>query len=237
MTNSTAETSPVVYARIAGFLYLIIIVTQILVATFIDPKGETINKIMANELLFRIDLVYELIMFASVVVLSWSLYVILKTVNKSLALVAMLLRFGEVIFGCLSVLSSLIVLLLITTPKVFSEAFETEQVHVLAELFLEVSHATTMSILVFFLSLGSIVFFYLFFKSQYIPRILAAFAIFAYSLTLIGMFVSIALSIEFMDAMMIFGAPVLLFEIIIGPWLMFKGINMEQWEKRALESP
>jgi hypothetical protein len=27
-----------------------------------------------------------------------------------------------------------------------------------------------------------------------------------------------------------------LFEVIIGLWLWFKGVNFQQWEKRALES-
>jgi hypothetical protein len=30
--------------------------------------------------------------------------------------------------------------------------------------------------------------------------------------------------------------PGALFEVIIGLWLLFKGVNFQQWEKRALES-
>jgi hypothetical protein len=35
---------------------------------------------------------------------------------------------------------------------------------------------------------------------------------------------------------MVFGAPAGLIEVIIGLWLLIKGVNVEEWEKRALES-
>jgi uncharacterized membrane protein len=35
---------------------------------------------------------------------------------------------------------------------------------------------------------------------------------------------------------MAFYVPGGLFEIIFGLWLLIKGVNVEQWEKRALES-
>jgi uncharacterized membrane protein len=35
---------------------------------------------------------------------------------------------------------------------------------------------------------------------------------------------------------MAFYAPGGLFEIIFGLWLLIKGVNVEQWKKRALES-
>lgn len=106
MTNRTAEASPLFYARVAGFLYILIIIIGVLNGIFIDSKlivsgndAVTANNIMANELLFRIGIAGVIILYASVIVLSWALYVILKTVNKNLALLAMLLRSGEAILG------------------------------------------------------------------------------------------------------------------------------------------
>lgn len=238
MTNRIADISLRKASRVAGFVYLITIITNIL-AMILGPMklfvpgdaAATFNNIVANELLFRIGAAYDLIMFASVVLLSWALYVILKTVNKNLALLALLWRLVEATLGCLMVLSSFIVLLLLDGGD-YSAVFETAQLQALVGLFLGVTSAARSLVFVF-LSLGSIVFCYLFFKSKYIPRILAAWGMFSFSLMLIGTFVNILLPI---DALMLLGVPALLFELIIGYWLLFRGVNVEQWEERALES-
>ena len=59
MTNHTVETSQLIYARVAGFAYLLIIITPILKFFFIESNlivsgnnAATANNIMANELLF-----------------------------------------------------------------------------------------------------------------------------------------------------------------------------------------
>ena len=235
-TTRNTEKALLKAARVAGLVYLLTIITNILSLIFVDPKlfvqgntASTINNIMANELLFRIDVTYKIIIYIGVVILSVALYVILKTVNKNLALVALFLRFGEgIIGGVFTVLSGLIPLLLLNGEAVF----ETEQLQALVGLFLDVSSAAL--ILVFlFLSLGSIVFFYLFFKSKYIPRLLSAFGIFSFLLTIIGTFINI---LSPFSAWMLWGTPTILFELMIGLWLLIKGINIKHWEKRALES-
>ena len=187
MTTRAADVSLRRTVRVAGFLYLIIIVTSLLSMIFIDSKlivpgddAATFDNIAANELLFRIGVAYDLTMFASVVILAWALYVILKTVNKNLALLALFWRLGEAILGGVVVLISFIVLQLLNGGD-YSTAFETGQLQALIGLFLNVRNAG-LNIVIVFLCLGTIVFCYLFFKSRYVPRILAAWGIFSFSL-------------------------------------------------------
>jgi len=189
---------------------------------------------MANELLIRITAAFELIMYAGVVILSLALYVVLKTVNKNLALLALLWRLAEVIMGCLSVLSSLVVSQLLNGEN-YSAVFETEQLQALVGLFLDVQ-STAISLLIVFISLGTFVFCYLFLKSKYIPRILAVFGIFSFLLVLIKAFLVILFPNIPAMIQLVVHLPGLLFEVIIGLWLLIKGVNVEQWEKRALES-
>ncbi|GAH17787.1 unnamed protein product, partial [marine sediment metagenome] len=193
----------------------------------------TFNNIMANEWLFRTIAAYDLLMIVSVVILSLALYVILKTVNKNLALLALLFRYGEAILNGFGVLSSLIVLLLLNGED-YSAVFETEQLQALVGLFLDVRYAA-ISIVIVLVSLGTIVFCYLFYKSNYIPRILAAWGIFSFSLLLISTFVSILVP-NYEVIPQIPGIPAFIFEVTIGLWLLIKGVNVEEWEKRALES-
>ncbi len=219
-------------AKIAGFMYLIIIITSILSMIFIDSKltvegdvAATVHNIMANESLFRIQAAYDLIMFASVVILALALYITLKPVSRNLALLALFWRLGEAILGGVTVLSSLIVLLLIKGGG-FSTAFGPEQLQALAGLTLDIRWAA-FSIVFVFLGLGSIVFFYLFFKSNYIPRILAGFGMFSFLVLLIYPFVDILLPNYASAIKIICFVPATLFELIIGLWLLLKGIKVQ----------
>jgi hypothetical protein len=242
MTKLTADKSLQKAARVAGLAYLLIIVTSTPLWAFDTFKfivegndAATFSNIMAKELLFRFTTAYELFMYVGVVILSIALYAILKTVNKDLALFALCCRLIEAIMGCLVVLSSLVVLQLLNGEN-YSAVFEAEQLHALVGLFLVDVQSAARSILIVFISLGTIVFCYLFFKSKYIPRILAGFGIFSFLLTLIYYIVAILFPNLPAMIQIVCHLPGILFEVIIGLWLLIKGVNVEHWEKRALES-
>ena len=241
MTARITDTSQLIAARVAGFAYLLIIIIGVLNAYFIDSKlivsgndAVTASNIMANDLLFRIGIASVLILYTSVVVLSLALYIILKPVNKNLALLAMLLRSGEAILGAATVLISFIVLLLLN-DKGYSTVFETEQLQALAGLFLNVRTAG-LDIVLIFVGLGGTVFCYLFYKSKYVPRILATWGIFTYLSMLILAFVSILLPNHPAMIEIVLYALGTFFELIFGFWLLFKGINVQQGDIRASES-
>jgi hypothetical protein len=91
MTTHTAETSPLVYARVAGILYLIIAIAAIFGPTLVRSNlivpgdaATTANNIMASQSLFRAGIVSYLVIFLSEIVLSVLLYVLLKPVSKTL---------------------------------------------------------------------------------------------------------------------------------------------------------
>jgi hypothetical protein len=135
MTDRTAETSPLVYARVAGLAYVVVILLGIFSVSYVEfhlivPGNDaaTVNNIIANELRFRISIASEIIMYALVVMLAMALYVILRTVNSNLALLALLWRLGEAIIGGgVAVLGGLIPLLLIKGEA----AFEPDQLQAL----------------------------------------------------------------------------------------------------------
>ena len=68
MTNRIAETSPLVYARVAGLLYLMVFVLGIFAEFFVRQNlivpgdaAATANNIMASESLFRMGFMSDLI--------------------------------------------------------------------------------------------------------------------------------------------------------------------------------
>lgn len=71
-----------------------------------------------------------------------------------------------------------------------------------------------------FLGLNIVVFSYLFFKSGYIPKLLAGLGIISYALVFIFAITSILLPTY---NMLILTIPSIFFELIIGIWLLIKG--------------
>lgn len=238
MTHHVTATSTIVYARIAGVLYIFIIIIGVFNGIFIDSSlivpgndSATAGNIINNDLLFRTGIASILILYAFVVVLSWALYVILRTVQKDLALLALLLRSVEAVLGGATVLASFIVLALLNGEG-YSGLFGTEQLHALVSSFLDVRTAG-LDIVLVFVGLGGAVFCYLFFKSKFVPRLLAAWGVFTYlSMVVLGL-----VSILFPDHPVMIETVLYslggLFEVIFGFWLLVKGIDVQQREDHA----
>ena len=75
------------------------------------------------------------------------------------------------------------------------------------------------------IGIGGTIFSYLFFRSGYVPKILAAWGILTYVTMFFISFVSILMPLE-ESIKMIFYAPGGLFELIFGFWLLIKSVNI-----------
>jgi len=242
VTNRVADTSQRKAVRVAGFMFLFALIFILLHGAVLsklivaENVIATANSIMANELLFRISIIIELIISAVAVVLALALYIILKPVNKNLALLALYLKLAEAIITTVIAHLNFIVLQILN-GQAYLTVFEPEQLQALVGLFLNVQNAV-WSIPMVFLGLNLTIFSYLFFKSKYIPRILAVLGILSYAFIFIYAFVNILVpkyaAIPIIEITLF--APSFLFEIIIVFWLLFKGINVQQRDNRGLES-
>ncbi|MCP4214026.1 MAG: DUF4386 domain-containing protein [bacterium] len=234
-----AATSQRKAVKVAGGLYLFYIIASILHFSMVEVHivgagnaAETANFIKANELLFRIGIFGDLIIFSSGLFLSIALYTILKVVNKNVALLAVLLRLLEVILGIVTELTSFIVLLLLKGGD-YLNVFSTEQLQALVALFLNVRPHGFNLVIVFF-SLGSILFYYLFFKSKYIPKLLSAWGMFTFVLMLICatlkiLFPTYTSTFKMAGSIVTFAyMQAMLFQVIIGLWFLIKGINVKE---------
>ncbi|MFC2138460.1 DUF4386 domain-containing protein [Bacteroidota bacterium] len=213
-------------AKLAGLAYLLIILTSILSMIFgpfkLMVEGDntaTISNITSNQLLFRIGATYDLLMFIGVIILSVVLYNVLKVVNKTIALTALYSRIGEALIGSLSVICSIIILFLINSD------YSSELIQKMVALIFEIKNAI-MNIVFTFLGFGSILFCYLFYKSRFIPKILAAFGVFSFVLVFAE---SLAVLLFSTKSLIVTGISAILFEIVIGLWLIFKGVELTNW--------
>ena len=100
------------------------------------------------------------------------------------------------------------------------------------------AHTALYSIPMVFLGLDMMLFTYLFFKSEYIPRILSGFGFLSFALIFIHSLMYIiaphyaAMTVN----QIIFYAPSGIFEIIIGIWLLSKGIKVQQDDNHIPET-
>src|SRR5215470_15998527 len=96
--DNSRERTQRIYARVAGFLFLWLIITGLAGELTISriagsgPLAETEKRVAASEHLYRIALSSELIETLSAVVLAFALYVTLKPIDKLLAQIAMYWR-------------------------------------------------------------------------------------------------------------------------------------------------
>lgn len=247
MTNQIVDASERNAAKVAGSLFLFSIIGWLLYWIFILSRltiaGDvtaTAHNIIANEGLFRAGIAYEVIMAASVIVLAWALYVLLKAVDRNLALLGLCWKLAEAILMAVIALVSFIALQILNGTT-YLAVFEPEQLQALVGLYLNV-HTVVVSFSMVFLGLGSIVFFYLFLRSKYIPGILAGFGILSYSLILLYAFLNIlvpgsATMSTFDTIAIICYAPSCLFEMIIGVWLLFKGVKVHPRDNVPVSTP
>jgi hypothetical protein len=96
-------------ARMAGLMYLLFIVFSFVADKFacfaLGDITVIVNKIIANEWLFRIGLISNLFSALFFLLAAWALYVLLKPVNKNFALLFLLLNSVGVAIHCLSVIN------------------------------------------------------------------------------------------------------------------------------------
>jgi len=192
----------------------------------------TANNIMASEGLFRIGIVSDSVIFLIEIGIVVVLYVLLKPVSKTLSLVAAFSRLAMTVIQGINLLNYSTALLLLSGAD-YLTVFEPDQLHALVLLFLN-AHDSVVLIWGLFFGLHLLVLGYLVYKSGYIPRILGVLLVFAglfhltkaYGTMLLPTYEEIFALVGFLS----------IIETAFPLWLLIKGVNVEQWEKRALES-
>lgn len=135
-----------------------------------------------------------------------------------LAQFAMYWRLGEAFLGGVGTIVGFLALRLYSRPQPIG-ALGTDQLQVSLDL-TNYAGSVLTNISATFFSLGSILFFYVFLKSRYIPRLLSGFGVFASIIVTIMLFGNLIFPGH--AAMLQYGwAPMAIAEVTTGFWLMF----------------
>lgn len=230
MTYASREATQARAARLAGGMFLFVNVAGIFSEVFVrgsllsGDAARVAQSIVNSERLFRLGIASDLVMYAGGLVLIWALYVLLRPVNRDLALLAALFRIVETAVSAAAVLGSLIAVQLLGGAE-YLNAFGAGELDALSRLARNV-FSFGQDVGFVFLGLGSALFAYLLLKSRYVPRLLAGWGMFA-SLLLVVYNLVIVVAPEVVDPLMYVAiAPMGLYEIPIGFWLLLKGADI-----------
>ncbi|NWJ48852.1 MAG: DUF4386 domain-containing protein [Chloroflexi bacterium] len=217
--EETAKSAP----RILGAMFLIVIVISLVSGVVLSLSGsisDILVKISDNLTLMRISILFGLLNSLGIVALASLLYTVLNQQNRIIALVALGLWLSEAIFYAISQIGAFA---LIPLSQDFVKAGTPEHsfYQTLGDFLYFGVDKQAVTIHMWFYCLGGILWYFLFYKSKFIPSAISLFGLIAASLGLVGVVC------EFLGAEVpIFVyLPLLPFELTIGLWLMLRGIK------------
>src|SRR5438552_15680212 len=230
MTIGTIDESQRKAARVVGFSYLFALPPAIFAEFYVrtqliasDNAAQTARNIMAHERLFRLGTASNLTVFAVNVVLIIALYVVLMPVDRSLALLATGWGLIETASLVVVTLSDFDVLRILSGAD-YLHAFEASQLQALARLSLG-AHGAAYNVGLVLAGLRSTTFCYLWFKSRFIPRALAAWGMVASFLMGGSAFLFIIFpELAKVVPVEIYGSSIFFFELTMGFWVLLEGL-------------
>ena len=234
-TRTIAEISPQVYARIVGLLYLITItagiIAQMVIGGRIIVEGNaavTAVNIFAHKDLFQLGVTVYLLEMICQIAQTALFYILLKPVNRNVALLALVFS----LIGCtIKTLSRLFYIspLLVLGGSQYLSVFDPDQLQTLALFLINVNNLAAGIALPFF-GVSTFMNGYLIFRSTFLPRFLGVLSMigglgwltFAYP-PLGNQLFTYILSVALIGSIS---------QIL---WLLIKGVNVDKWNRLLLE--
>jgi Domain of unknown function (DUF4386) len=228
------EASPRFKARMAGVLYLLIIIGALFAPFAVAPSGmmrghaalPTAAQILASKPLYVFGGVAQLVVGACDIGVA-----LLKPVNRGLALLAAVFRLVFVAIANANVLNHFAPLLLLSGGEYLS-AFKPDQLQALALVFIRLRTIGLDIALVFF-GFHCVVLGYLIFRSTFFPRILGlllAIGGLGYSANIFANVTLSAIGAHLFPYIML---PAGIAEISLALWLLVIGVNEQRWKEQA----
>jgi len=232
--TSSFEQAPQRYVRMGGVMYLAIIVLGLFGEGFVratlvvsGDAAATFNSIAASPLLWRAGVAGDLLMHVLDLPVIVILYLLLKPVNKGLALLATAINLIQTAVLAANKLNLLVPLFLMGKAHSL-KAFSPEQLHAMSALALN-AHGYGFGIGLVFFGFACLVRGWLIFQSGYLPRALGL-LMFVAGLSYLANSFALILAPALADAM--FPAvllPAFVGELLFALWLIVKGVNTKRW--------
>ena len=219
---NTDKNTPRLLGAAFLFVFAASIISGILLTSVVGSGSiSDILVSVSNDLtLMRFSILVGLVTSIGIVVLAVLLYVVLHKQNKIIALAALGWWLAEAIILAVSKIGAF-ALIPLSLEFVEAGAPESSYFQTLGDFLYHGVLKQGDDIHMLFYCLGGILWFYLFYRSRYIPRVLSVLGLAIESLALIGMvLLLLAVRVE-----MLFFYPIAVLELVVGLWLVIKGIG------------
>jgi len=205
--------------RVAGILFLLTIIIPSLNWVFILSRfllydGDIALRILENEFLFRFNIINQIISSVCIMALGYLLYIILKPIEAKVSLLALFFKAFESIFTLILAIVYLIVLSMVKSG-INEESLITGLIS---------NYISYTAIPGLFLGISMMIFAFLFYKTDIIPKWLAILGVISYIIVILydsSIILSPKIS-SLMIVQIIGSTPVGIFHLIIGFYLIFK---------------
>lgn len=228
MTDRTVGTSLQFWARTAGFMFLFYIVIGIAgmvlfgkATSGAEGIAAKLASIAQHAPLVRLDAVLSLLTFFIAVVLAVALYVLTREADRNLAVLALCCRVAE---GVLNAIYAYVPLLWLATADAAQGAPDATTPNALGAVLLKMP-GWGMIIGGTIFAVGSTLYSYLFLRARSIPVPLAWLGLLGSVLLGVGLPLQLAGSLTGPVTYFMW-APVGVFEVVLGFWLLIKGVAM-----------
>jgi hypothetical protein len=233
-TNDTRRVSIQIYARTAGVLLLLTIVAGFFGEAYVPSRiivsgnaTATAHNIMASNFMFRLGFASYLVEALCDVTLALIFYVLLKPVQKNLALLS-------AFFGLISTALYAVAELFYLAPSIILggsnalKTFSPDQLNTLALLSLRV-FGYGAGIFMAFYGVACLLRGYLIFRSGYLPKFLGVLLVLAGLGFITKNFALLLAPAYASDALLL---PMFLAAVSLTVWLLAKGVDLSKWRAR-----
>jgi hypothetical protein len=242
MVDHDVETSPQLYARIGGVLYLIIIVVGLFGEAFVRGRivvsGDataTAANLRSLESLWRFGVAAEFVLLMCAVALTLILYVLLRPVSRNLALLAVFFNLVTIAVEAVAALN-LVAALFPLGNAGYLAVLAPEQLDVMATLAIK-SHSYGFGVALIFFGCECLTLGYLIFRSGYLPKAIGALmqvAGLCYLTNSFALLLAPAIANRMFPAILV---PAFIGEASLCLWLIVKGVNVAKWKLPVSAKP
>jgi hypothetical protein len=235
LNYQSPEFSPKKLARIGGIIYLIILISgafgEMMVRSklvvFGDPQATALN-IMASPLLWRAGILGDLLMQLCDVPLIVIFYVLLKPVNRNLALMNLLFNLIQTAVLVANKLNLILPMFLLENSD-YLKTFDASQLQTLSYLFIRL-HNYGFGVGLLFFAFVCLVEGHLIATSGFFPALLGRLLQLAGVCYLVNS-VLLIIHPEWSDLLILL--PCFVAELALGLWMLIKGVDEPQWKRIA----
>ena len=216
-------------SRVLGVAFLLEFITNVVNGMVLRPALittgniiESMTNIANNVWLMKTYILVDMITALGIVFLGAVLFIVLRKKNEIIALVG--LGF-YIISAALLAVSRMETFYLLRISQEYIVAGQPDYLQMLGNLSVESMDFAGSALHTLVFSIGAILFYYLFYKSRAVPRILSLWGLITVPLVLIGTLSKVlGYEVPFFVYLVLLYVP---FEFVIGIWILAKGINKE----------